>query len=248
MTIETVISRCRCMDGNVLKLIAIASMLTDHIGAVLYPQLIYLRIIGRLAFPIFCFLLSEGALHTHSIKRYLGRMGIFALISELPFDIALNRRWICLDKQNVFLTLFIGLAVISAVRFREKSENDTEAGHAAAAFCRSIPRDVFDISVLFAGCGAAELLKTDYSWYGVAIIFVFYTLRGSTWLKFLFVSILMCMMGSIEPYGMLALLLILMYNGKRHSCSRAVQFAAYAFYPLHLLVLAAVYYAANGSI
>lgn len=77
------LSRYQRMDGTVLKLIACLSMFIDHLGAVCFSGMMGFRIIGRLAFPIYCFLLVEGAVHTHDMKKYILRMGIFALISEV---------------------------------------------------------------------------------------------------------------------------------------------------------------------
>ena len=73
-----------------LKLIACITMLIDHIGAVFFPSLILLRIIGRLSFPIYCFLLAEGAAHTKHAPRYALRLLLCALISELPYDLAFS--------------------------------------------------------------------------------------------------------------------------------------------------------------
>ena len=95
-----------------LKMIAITTMLIDHVGAVLLPQYPILRIIGRIAFPIFCFLLVEGFMHTHDVIRYMTRIGLFALISEIPFDLLFYGRILDGTHQNVFFTLFIGLVML----------------------------------------------------------------------------------------------------------------------------------------
>lgn len=87
------ISRYQRLDGTVLKLIACLSMFIDHLGAVCFSGMMGFRIIGRLAFPIYCFLLVEGAVHTRNMKKYILRMGIFALISEVPFDLAFITGW-----------------------------------------------------------------------------------------------------------------------------------------------------------
>jgi hypothetical protein len=125
--------RFALLSGSSLKILALVCMLIDHIGAailyegILLPRapiiigtplhklyLFYrvLRFIGRIAFPIFCFLLIQGFLYTSNRKRYVTRLGIFALISEIPFDLALNNRILEFTHQNVFFTLFIGLLIL----------------------------------------------------------------------------------------------------------------------------------------
>ena len=120
------------ISGSTLKLIAVFSMLVDHAGATVLRTLCHLpsitavpgrqtffvsaynlsRSIGRIAFPIFCFLLVEGFLHTRSAAKYAFRMLLFAVVSEIPFDLALKGAWYYPEKQNVYVTLLIGLLVL----------------------------------------------------------------------------------------------------------------------------------------
>ena len=139
---EQRISHSRLMDGlsgsryglssSTLKLFACITMLIDHTGASVVLQLLnqpairanaarynqilsvytVMRQIGRLAFPIFCFLIVEGYYHTHDVRKYMGRLFVFALISEIPFDLALKPGWFYPLKQNVYFTLLIGLWTI----------------------------------------------------------------------------------------------------------------------------------------
>ena len=109
------------LSGSTLKLIAIVTMFIDHLGVVAFETQIsnymvpyyIMRLIGRLAFPIFCFLLVEGFFHTRDVKKYALRLLVFAFISEIPFDLAFNRQMFYWRHQNVFFTLFIGLLVIA---------------------------------------------------------------------------------------------------------------------------------------
>jgi hypothetical protein len=218
------------ISGSTLKLIAIISMLIDHTGATVfrtimrhpsitasaYAQLwreIYQisRSIGRIAFPIFCFLLVEGFLHTHNPRKYAGRLFLFSLISEVPFDIALKGSWFYPSKQNVYFTLLIGLLMLMALqRLREH----------AWTF----------IPVIGIAMYAAYLLKTDYSYKGVFLIAVLYLLR--------YTRLYQCIGGaaaiSWELPAPLAFIPIWFYNGKR---GLRMKYFFYWFYPVHLMLL-----------
>ncbi|WP_312694011.1 TraX family protein, partial [Caproiciproducens sp.] len=95
------------MSSSQLKVLAVVTMLTDHIGAILFPSVLLFRIIGRLSFPLFCFLISEGLLYTANLKGYLERLFFFALISEVPYDLAFHGTVYYPQSQNVFFTLFL---------------------------------------------------------------------------------------------------------------------------------------------
>lgn len=95
-----------------LKCIAVITMIIDHTGAVLFPDNMTLRYIGRIAFPIFCFLLVEGFFHTRDVRKYMLRLGMFAVISEIPYDLAFRDTVIEFEHQNVFFTLFIGVVMM----------------------------------------------------------------------------------------------------------------------------------------
>ncbi len=101
------------MSGFLLKLLALVTMLIDHTGHVLFPGVMWMRYIGRLAFPIYCFLLVEGFLHTRDLRKYMGRLAVFAVISEIPFDLAIYGEFFEPAHQNVFITLLFGLMAIS---------------------------------------------------------------------------------------------------------------------------------------
>ena len=112
------------LDGSALKLIAVITMLVDHVGAGLFPEIIWMRMVGRLAFPIFAFLLCEGFAHTRDIRRYAVRLGAFALISEVPFNLLHSYRLFDLNAQNVFFTLLIGLLTLYGIdRLAGRADN-----------------------------------------------------------------------------------------------------------------------------
>ena len=222
------ISRYQRLDGTVLKLIACLSMFIDHLGAVCFSGMMGFRIIGRLAFPIYCFLLVEGAVHTRNMKKYILRMGIFALISEVPFDLAFYHRLVYTGNQNVFFTLGLGLL---AIWFLEHPIEQLD-----------IPHVLSKLLVIIAAGLIAEFFNTDYGITGIAVICIFYYLRGQPQLKYSIAAILLAAVGGVEVYAVLALIPILLYNGQRGRQTKVMQYGFYIFYPAHLLLIAALYH------
>ena len=205
----------QCLDSFQLKCIAIVSMALDHTGAVLYPSQIWLRCLGRIAFPIFCFLIVEGFFHTHDVRRYMGRLGVFALISEIPYDLAFRGVPLEYDHQNVFFTLLIGIGMM--VLLERNREWPVKA------------------VILLLAMWLAVLIRSDYNFRGILLIFVFYIFHESRWLavtaggfwNFLY-------QGVIQKYGVLSVLPLALYNGER---GRKMKYFFYIFYPVHLLLL-----------
>ncbi len=212
----------KLLNGFQLKMIAIITMLIDHTGAILLPQYFGLRIIGRVAFPIFCFLLVQGALHTRNIKKYMLRLGLFALISEIPFDLAFNRTLFYWQSQNVFFTLLIGVFTIwISEQFAQKSE-EFDFG-----FKQGI---VFGVASIL-----AHYLGSDYGAYGILIIGAMYAFHDKLYLMMISYGVLTYFLSEgIQRYSALALLPIAVYNGER---GRQIKLLFYVFYPVHLLVL-----------
>lgn len=190
-------------------------MALDHTGAVLYPSQIWLRCLGRIAFPIFCFLIVEGFFHTHDVRRYMGRLGVFALISEIPYDLAFRGVPLEYAHQNVFFTLLIGIGMV--VLLERNREWPVKA------------------VILLLAMWLAVLIRSDYNFRGVLLIFVFYIFHESWWLavtagglwNFLY-------QGVIQKYGVLSVLPLALYNGER---GRKMKYFFYIFYPAHLLLL-----------
>ena len=198
-----------------LKMVAVIAMACDHIGAVLFPQYLEMRIIGRIAFPIFAYTLVEGFCHTHDVKKYMLRLGVLALVSEIPFDLAFWGVPLEFGHQNVFFTMFLGIAMLY---FYLKQ---IRAGR--------------QILVVFAMALLSELLRTDYSSAGILMIFCFYFFRENRILKLVsMVVINVFYLGGLQAYACFSALPIGMYNGKR---GPKCKWFFYWFYPVHLLVL-----------
>lgn len=236
-----VIQQKRGISSAVLKNIAVVTMLIDHIGAVILARLLIrdgldtpvygiymaMRIIGRLAFPIYCFLLVEGLQRTHDIKKYLGRMFLFALLSEVPFDLALSGRAWYPQYQNVFFTLFIGLAVITGMHLVEQRI-------AKNGVWGKIARVLLDFVLIAAGCAAALVLKTDYDFKGIMAIVVLYLFRNRKKMQIWAGVIIFLLMDGLEMIAALAFIAIWFYNGSR---GKQNKYFFYFFYPVHLLLL-----------
>lgn len=228
------------LTGAALKWIAVITMLIDHIGAVVlekgavyaykhqlagaldYDSIhfvlqvdIWLRRVGRIAFPIFCFLLLEGFFHTSDRKKYAMRLLLFALISEIPFDLAFRYQILEFTYQNVLFTLLIGLLTIWTMDVLRRK-------HAALA-------------LLPAGAGilAGYFMQTDYNWKGVLLILVLYLFYQYPAEK----TAAGCLCLLWEPVACLAFLFLNLYNGKK---GRSIKFFFYWFYPAHLLVLVTI--------
>lgn len=220
------------MTSTSLKIIACLTMLIDHVGAVFYPDIIILRVIGRIAFPIFSFLIAEGFYHTKSVNNYLTRLIIFAFISEIPYDLAFND---CIlfhtdFDLNVFFTLVFALLVI--IIYDKTKETHKYIGVIA----------LVTISII------AELINTDYGLFGVLIVFGFYYFRNDiikqsicytaitivmvigTWQYYQVFHFIIF----IQLFSILSFTFIYLYNGKK---GMNIKYLFYVFYPGHLLML-----------
>lgn len=229
------------VSGSTLKIIAIISMLIDHTGAAIIRPLrtalpdtmqqtknfltwIYplSRNIGRLAFPIFCFLLVEGFFHTRNVYKYAGRLFLFALISELPFDYALGKSLFDFHHQNVYFTLLF--ALLALIALSEIEQLKPRCFH-QRIFCRllQIIACVFPLII-------AQRCYFDYRFRGIMVIFVLYGFHQNRKEQ----AAMGALTISWETWGPFAFLPIWFYNGKR---GLSLKYLFYWFYPVHLIVL-----------
>lgn len=211
------------LTASTLKWIAICSMLIDHFAIAIYWQLEQhtyetyrlLRDIGRIAFPIYCFLLVEGFFLTKNRKKYIGRCFLFACISEIPFNMAIYGQFFCLESQNVYFTLVLGLCTLYALDKIKGQEG----------------KDVFlRLISIAAGAGLAQILEVDYHCLGVMFIVMFYYCRGmNPWHR----DIIGAAAFSYEITAPLAFIPIHLYNGKR---GLPLKYVFYLVYPVHLAI------------
>lgn len=242
----------RRVTGAHLKWMAIVIMLLDHIGAVilepillntvitsanynsmqqLYRVDMILRGIGRFAFPVFCFLLVEGFYHTRNKAKYLRNLLIFAMISEVPFNLAIAGEILSLQYQNVFLTLAAGFGAIWIFDFIRYKVFVTDIQRLMYPFLQ--------VASVFAIALAAEWLHTDYGAVGVAVIFVLYIMHDKPVLSAVTAWGILSLTNGLEIYCFPFIFAVMLYNGER---GRQAKYFFYVFYPVHLLALVIVRY------
>lgn len=231
------------LSSSTLHILAMIFMLMDHLWATLIPGQNWLTCVGRLAFPMFAFMIVEGYFHTRNVKRYLLRLLVFALLSEIPFDLMYGGTVFYPFHQNVLWTFLLGLLGICWMERARKKSRLRFALTAAAA-------------ILLGYC-VGTLGMVDYYGVGVLTVFVFYLFHGRAWwcllgqaaaLYWLNVELLRGQIYSFTVLGtewqlceqglaLLALLPIWLYRGRQGSRSPAFRWICYAFYPVHMLIL-----------
>lgn len=241
------------MNAGILKLIACITMLLDHIGYLMmsygigdYDTANYFRLIGRIAFPIFAFLIAEGFKHTKNVVFYTGRLLIAGIISEIPYNLCFHKSYSYPSSLNVMFTLAVALmALIFADMCLKSSKKEL--------------RFLFVIPV-FSACYFADRLGFDYGYWGIILIFLFYLIdTDSVQKKLLLLPVILLfaarhvitnfIYGNVitnwnkqQLFAVLAFLPLVLYNGKTgfsksKSARKVKQYLFYLFYPVHMLIL-----------
>ena len=230
-----------------LKIIALITMFLDHFGYAFIGEFSFFNVLGRIAFPIFAFQISEGFLHTKNFKKYLARLGVFALISQIPFSLYyfkfINSKTITL---NIFFTLFLGLLAIFVYDYIFSLLKKNTKISNKLSFSLICKFSALFIVLLIAYL--AELLNTDYGFWGVLVIFSFYIFKKNK-LYYTIAFFLLCIIKYLplfikSNYNIVYLILFLFtflpilfinfYNGKQ---GYKIKYLLYIFYPLHLFIL-----------
>ena len=231
-----------------LHLLAMGLMLCDHICLALMPDRVWMTCVGRLAFPIFAFLVAEGFVRTRSRARYARRLLIFALVSEVPFDLLAAGRPVYPFHQNVLWTFLIALGCMQLLEW-------------AKADSRPAARFVVSAGAVLGGFLAGTAFMVDYFGPGVWMVLVFYFFRGNGWRQRLGQLLCLLLLNGwllagqtvlldglalpIQAFAVLALPFIWLYRGRQGPHGRTVRWLFYGFYPAHLLVLTAAAAFAN---
>ncbi|MCQ2467832.1 MAG: conjugal transfer protein TraX [Clostridia bacterium] len=257
------------VTSAMLHIIAMLFMLSDHMWSTLLPTQVWMTCIGRIAFPIFAFMLVEGYFHTRSFKKYLLRMLIFALISEIPFNLMMGGVINPFD-QNVmwtFLLALLGMKLMELIKRKWRKAFDKHI--AKSSKTKYIP-----VVLVTIGWGALIALVVllfyilgmitfvDYHGEGILMVFAFFILRGRKWWNYIAQFIAMyyinvTLLGSLyypvsifgfqfdfyqQAFGLLALIPIWLYKGRQGHHSKPFKYFCYAFYPVHMLILVGIGY------
>lgn len=209
-----------------LKMIAIAAMTVDHIGYLFFPGVSWMRMVGRLTFPIMAFLIAEGYRHTHDLRRYETRLFVFALISMLPFYLAFG--WV----GNVGFTLLCGLLALDCGARLERAWQ--KAAVAAAFMVLSLPCDWGFSGVLAIYLFGRIENRRLGAVCGVAALLLAGVLKDQCLTAVLGPGVYTPMKFEIMCAVLLAIPPLLLYNGSR---GRSMKYWFYIYYPLHLAVL-----------
>ena len=237
------------LTSNMLRILAMAFMICDHLWAKVVPGNDWMTYLGRLTFPIFAFMISEGFIHTSNLKKYILRLLGFAVISEIPFNLFYGGSWFYPYHQNVMFTLLFGLLAIMLI---DKAKKNKDA--------KTIAKTVALVALL---CIASFIGFVDYGFWGFLTVVMFYLFRDFpfAWVLQLIAMLLFNLIlfeGQTIPvelfgksfefatqgFAVFALIPLWLYGGKKGKSNKIMQYGFYAFYPIHmLLIYLAVYFA-----
>ena len=225
----------KCLSNFDLKLIAIITMTIDHIGVV-FGTVFYnfLRAVGRLSFPIFAFLLTEGYVHTNSFSKYFLRLLVLALISEVIYDYVFFGSFIYIGANNIFFTLALGLLTLFLL---DKSKGLIKRYFKDKVDLVIILPITYLLIIVIMGL-MGEFLNFSYGMLGILVISFFYLFKDNFPLVVISVSLSTLILGEgMQYFSLFSLILIYFYNKK---LGKKCKVFFYLYYPLHILVLGVI--------
>lgn len=230
------------LTSNMLRILALIFMILDHLWAKVVPGNDWMTYVGRMTFPIFAFMISEGFIHTSNLKKYILRLLGFALVSEIPFNLFYGGSWFYPYHQNVMFTLLFGLFAITLIDKAKKNPN-----------AKTITKTVLLLILL----GIASFIGfVDYGFWGFLTVVMFYLFRNFpfAWFAQLVAMVLMNVILfegqqfiveiagktyeiASQGFAVFSLIPIWLYGGKKGKSSKVMQYCFYAFYPVHMLLI-----------
>jgi hypothetical protein len=235
------------LTSDMLKILAVIFMVFDHLWATIVSGNDWMTYLGRLTFPIFAFQIAEGFVHTSNVKKYCTRLLVFALISEIPFNLFYGGSWFYPYHQNVIFTLLLGLVAIILI---DKARKDKTKKVVIKSVLLLIPVSL-----------ASFIGFPDYGFFGYLTVIMFYLFRDFpfAWLLQLISMILLHVILpegqqiiveifgktheiAIQSFAVFALIPIWLYGGKKGKGGKSLQYGFYAFYPAHMIILYLIRY------
>lgn len=216
----------KILNRNHLKFIGCLTMLIDHIGVVLFPKIIAFRVVGRIAFPLFAFFIAEGMYYSKNRKRYKLTMLVFALISQIPYSLLFGL------KPNIMFTFLIAMQLIEFYDKIKKSDGYTFNNY------------IYFANLLILVAIVSLFGIVDYGFWGVLLVFLLYAFKDNivyrmlsmaACLVILSIRSLPSVFALVQPVSLLAIALILIYNGEKGKPK--FKYAFYLFYPVHIAIL-----------
>ena len=216
------------LTGNQLKLLAVVVMTIDHIGAILYPQVLWLRIIGRLAYPIFAYMIAEGCTHTRSLPRYLGTMAAMAGVCQVAVYFITGSQY-----QYILVTFSLSIALIYLLKKAMDTKNMLwYLVSAGGIFAVWVLTEYLPVKLTGTG------FSIDYGFWGV-LLPVMAWLGRTRYQKLLLTAAGLVLItgdpGSIQILSLCALPLLMLYNGQRGKWK--LKYFFYLYFPAHIVLL-----------
>lgn len=216
----------RGLTGNQLKIVALVAMTCDHVGKMLFPRVMILQIIGRLAFPIFAYMIAEGCVHAKSKKKYFLTMVCMAIICQVVYFVALRSLFQC-----IFVTFSLSIGLIFLIDYARKKKTflayvGCVAGIMLVSFvCVTLPYILYDTDFMI-----------DYGIIGVLVpvgIYLGKTRKIKLAIMTVMIVLLAISLGGIQWYALGTVFLLALYNGQRGKMK--MKYLFYIYYPLHLV-------------
>lgn len=222
------------MSSFLLRLLALVCMAADHVGLALFPSAGAFRCVGRLAFPLYCFLLVQGYGHTRDLRAYVRRLLLLALLSEVPFDLLIFGRTACFAEQNALFSLLLGLlalALSDSLRSRPGPCLFAQAAVLLSAMAARVSYGWLAIALCLCVYYAGEnRLRMALSMAATLLLYTLSLALSGVTASWVLVSL--CALLALPP--------LLAYSGRRGARNPLFTFLFYAAYPLHLLALVAI--------